>query len=84
MVLAENAGPTRYIPASPVEARDVCGAGDTVLASLCVAILKETQLWEPCKFSTVMARQQLATIGIDTLPHVGPISFAVGKAALLY
>jgi len=39
MVCAERTGATWHLPATPTEVRDVCGAGDTVLAALAVGMI---------------------------------------------
>ncbi|MDP6722866.1 MAG: PfkB family carbohydrate kinase, partial [Pirellulaceae bacterium] len=67
LVCAERDGLTCYLPAEPTDVRDVCGAGDTVLASLGTAILAGYSLREACGFALAAARQQIANVGISTI-----------------
>ena len=64
LVCAEQAKAPWHLPAVPVDARDVCGAGDTVFAALGVALARGWSLGQACQFAVVAASQQVATIGI--------------------
>ncbi len=63
-IVAEREGATRYLPAEPPVVRDVCGAGDTVAAALCVAMLAQSSLPDACRFALTNAGRQIATVGI--------------------
>jgi len=45
----------------------VCGAGDTVLASLGTAMLAGNSIRQAYRFALVAARQQIARVGISTV-----------------
>ncbi len=64
MVCAERPVAVRYLPATRVEVRDVCGAGDTVLATLGVAIARGAALREACSFAVKAAAEQVSRFGI--------------------
>lgn len=64
MVCAERSGATRHLPATPTEVRDVCGAGDTVFATLAVAKITGESLPDACRAAMGAARTQVATVGI--------------------
>jgi D-beta-D-heptose 7-phosphate kinase/D-beta-D-heptose 1-phosphate adenosyltransferase len=68
MVCAARSGDTRYLPAEATDVHDVCGAGDTVLAGLAVALLSGKPLFEACKLSATVAAQQVRSIGITRVP----------------
>ena len=65
MVCAEREGATLYLPAESVEVRDVCGAGDTVLAAIGAAIVAGQSLWKACRYVSVVASRQVANLGIS-------------------
>lgn len=67
MVCAERKGGTWYLPAEPVVVRDVCGAGDTVLAAIGTAMLAGNSLRQACRIALVAARQQISHVGISTV-----------------
>jgi len=58
-----------YLPAEATEVRDVCGAGDTVLAALGLAMLANNTLRESCKLASVSASQQVKELGITARPR---------------
>ena len=65
MVCAESYGTTWYLPAQPKEVRDVCGAGDTVLAAIGVAWLGVNSLRQASFIALDAASQQIADVGIS-------------------
>jgi rfaE bifunctional protein kinase chain/domain len=65
MVCAEREGGTWYLPAESVEVRDVCGAGDTVLAGIGVAMLRGESLREACRFASIAAGRQVESVGLS-------------------
>ena len=67
MVCAERDRATWYLPAEPTEVRDVCGAGDTVLASIGTAMLAESLLRTACRFALNVAKHQLPHVGISNV-----------------
>jgi D-beta-D-heptose 7-phosphate kinase/D-beta-D-heptose 1-phosphate adenosyltransferase len=72
MVAAEREGGTWYSPAQATEVRDVCGAGDTVLAVLGAEMIVGKSLAEACKYASVAASQQVNRLGVAFLitePH---------------
>jgi D-beta-D-heptose 7-phosphate kinase/D-beta-D-heptose 1-phosphate adenosyltransferase len=66
MVVAEQEGGAWYLPAEPTEVRDVCGAGDTVLATLGTAMLDGNSPRQACHCALGAAGQQIARVGIST------------------
>lgn len=64
MVAAERAGGTWYLPAEPTEVRDVCGAGDTVLAALGTGMLNGDCLRRACRVAATASREQVGRLGI--------------------
>lgn len=67
MVCAERSGATWYLPAKPTEVRDVCGAGDTVLAALAICLRDGDSLRHVCRFASGAASQQITCVGISTV-----------------
>jgi len=68
LVVAEQQGRTWYLPAEATQVRDVCGAGDTVLAVLGVGMLDGKSLVEACKCASVAASEQVSRLGIAAVP----------------
>lgn len=69
-VYAERLGEgTWYYPAEAAEVRDVCGAGDTVLAMLGVAIASGATLCEACFLAGITAKQQVKSLGVAPMGH---------------
>lgn len=64
MVCAERSGATWHLPATPTEVRDVCGAGDTVLAALAVEIVTGKSLREACHAAMGAAGRQVGAVGV--------------------
>jgi hypothetical protein len=64
MVVAEHDGRTWYLPAQAKEVRDVCGAGDTVLAAIGVALAAGCPLRRASHDASTAVEGQLATLGI--------------------
>jgi len=64
MVAAEREGGAWYMPAETTEVRDVCGAGDTVLATLGAGMLKGNGLRRACRLATQAGGRQVAELGI--------------------
>lgn len=61
-------GNTFRCPVSRKEAAiDVCGAGDTVMAAIGVAICRGLSIEEACEFSVKCASQQVRSIGIQPI-----------------
>ena len=54
----------RRVPAVPVEVWDVCGAGDTVLATLGVGAAENEAIEGSCRLAVNTASQQVATTGV--------------------
>jgi D-beta-D-heptose 7-phosphate kinase/D-beta-D-heptose 1-phosphate adenosyltransferase len=69
LVCAKWEGATWYLSAESVDVRDVCGAGDTVLAAIAAAMLRGKSLREACAFASLAASQQVATLGISSLAN---------------
>jgi bifunctional ADP-heptose synthase (sugar kinase/adenylyltransferase) len=70
MVCAEREGGTWYLPAERVEVRDVCGAGDTVLAAIGASMLSGESLREACRYATVAAGRQVVALGITLMGEI--------------
>ncbi|MFV1967930.1 MAG: PfkB family carbohydrate kinase [Pirellulaceae bacterium] len=64
MVCAGRDGMTWYLPAEPTEVRDVCGAEDTVLATLGVVLARNESLRESSKVAVMNAAEQVSQFGI--------------------
>ena len=64
MVCAEQDGATWYLPAELANVRDVCGAGDTVLATLGMGLARGESLRDTCKLAVMTAAEQVSQIGI--------------------
>ncbi len=64
MVCAEHFGATWHLPATPTEVRDVCGAGDTMLAAIGFAMTRTDTLRHACRIATAAAARQLSSLGI--------------------
>jgi D-beta-D-heptose 7-phosphate kinase/D-beta-D-heptose 1-phosphate adenosyltransferase len=83
MVCAERDGASWYLAADHTEVRDVCGAGDTVLAALGAVVLDGGTLREACRFARIAAGRQVASLGISSriglsLPHDADGTFFLG------
>lgn len=64
MVCAERTGATWYLPATLMEVRDVCGAGDAVFAALAAAMITGKSLRAAWQAAMVVAGRQVAYVGI--------------------
>jgi D-beta-D-heptose 7-phosphate kinase/D-beta-D-heptose 1-phosphate adenosyltransferase len=64
LICAELGTDPGHLPAVPVNARDVCGAGDTVMAALGVTLARGYSLPQACQCAAAAASQQVATLGI--------------------
>jgi len=64
MVCAERNGSTWYLPARTTDVRDVCGAGDTVLAAIGVSLARGESLRDSSKLAVMIAAEQVSQIGI--------------------
>jgi len=53
----------RRVPAVPIDVRDVCGAGDTVLATLGVETAENETIEGSCRLAVNTASQQVASTG---------------------
>jgi D-beta-D-heptose 7-phosphate kinase/D-beta-D-heptose 1-phosphate adenosyltransferase len=69
MVCAEREGGAWYLPAERVEVRDVCGAGDTVLAAIGAGMVCGESVRDACRFASVAAGWQVGALGIN-LPRI--------------
>lgn len=67
MVCAERSGATWHLPATPTEVRDVCGAGDTVLAALAVALITGNSLLQSCRSAMGAAGRQVGSVGVASV-----------------
>jgi len=67
MVCAERDGATWYLPANATDVRDVCGAGDTVLAAINVGMLAGNSIHQACRFALRAAGNQVARVGISAV-----------------
>ena len=67
VVCAERDGATWYLPAELANVRDVCGAGDTVLATLGMGLARGESLRDTCKLAVMTAAEQVSQIGIAPL-----------------
>jgi rfaE bifunctional protein kinase chain/domain len=54
----------RRVPAVPVQVRDVCGAGDTVLATLGVVMAAGGTIGDGCQLAVQMAAEQVVQTGV--------------------
>ena len=70
MVCAERDGATWYLPAKATKARDVCGAGDTVLATLAIALSAGRSLHDAGRYALTAASNQVVTLGIVSVPYL--------------
>ena len=59
-----------HIPSVQTNVVDVCGAGDTVLATIATGISKSLTLEECCKLASITASEQITTIGINRIKNV--------------
>lgn len=66
-IASESSGSTWYFPTEKVERRDVCGAGDTVIALLGVAVAGHTPVRNACKIATRAAICQVMTLGVQEI-----------------
>ena len=57
-------------PVEKVEIKDLCGAGDTFLASLCVHYLKTYNIHESIKFANSCATKVVQMKGVNTLNEI--------------
>ena len=64
MVAAEQESGTWYSPAEATVVRDVCGAGDTVLAAIGVSLARGESLRDSSKLAVMTAAEQVSQIGI--------------------
>lgn len=67
IVCAERNGSTWYLPAKATDVRDVCGAGDTVLAAIGVSLARGESLRDSSKLAVMTAAKQVSQIGIAPL-----------------
>ena len=67
MVCAERSGTTWHLLAAPTEVRDVCGAGDTVLAALAVALMTGEPLRAACRAAMGAAGRQVGAVGVSVV-----------------
>ena len=63
LVGAEKDGGSWYLPAERAEVRDVCGAGDTVLAAIGVAMSAGKRFREACRLAVSVASEQVQRLG---------------------
>lgn len=63
MVAAEREGGTWYMPAEPTTVRDVCGAGDTVMAALSTSMLAGNCFHQACRLATTAGGRQVERLG---------------------
>jgi D-beta-D-heptose 7-phosphate kinase/D-beta-D-heptose 1-phosphate adenosyltransferase len=64
----------RRVPAIPVQVRDVCGAGDTVLATLGMVMAAGGTIADGCRRAVQMAAKQVGQVGVGDVGgrrHVG-------------
>ncbi|MCA9119244.1 MAG: hypothetical protein H6822_22510 [Planctomycetaceae bacterium] len=69
MVVAEREGETWYFPAKATDVRDVCGAGDTVLVALGLALLDGNSLQASVRLAISAAAHQVAQLGTVGVNH---------------
>jgi rfaE bifunctional protein kinase chain/domain len=81
MVCGERLGATWYLPAASTDVRDVCGAGDTVLSALAVAVSAGKTLYEACRLATAAAGHQVASVGIVSVSGIATCSPSTGGPA---
>jgi len=72
MVCSERSEAVWHLPATPTEVRDVCGAGDTVLATLGVGLVHGQPLRPAYRTAMLTAARQVQQIGV--LSVVTPIA----------
>ena len=56
-----------HFPAREVEVRDVCGAGDSVMAAMAVALTNRSTIDEACLFANDVAAQQVKHLGVTMI-----------------
>ncbi len=74
MTLVSKSGSTHHLPANAREVFDVSGAGDTVIATLALAIAKGLNLLEACQIANtaagiVVGKAGTATVHLEELEH---------------
>jgi len=69
MICAERKGATWYLPANLADVRDVCGAGDTVLAALGVHHAMGAILRYALKAANRSASIQVRELGVSPISH---------------
>ena len=57
----------RRVPAVQVQVRDVCGAGDTVLATMGVVMATGGTIDDACRLAIRMAAEQVGQVGVKSL-----------------
>jgi D-beta-D-heptose 7-phosphate kinase/D-beta-D-heptose 1-phosphate adenosyltransferase len=67
MVCAERDGRAWYLPAERVDVRDVCGAGDTVLAAIGAVALGGESVRGGCRFAASAAARQVEKVAISAV-----------------
>jgi bifunctional ADP-heptose synthase (sugar kinase/adenylyltransferase) len=67
MASAERSGSAWHLPATPTQVRDVCGAGDTVLAALAVEIITGKSLRAACRAAMGAAGRQVRAVGVGAV-----------------
>jgi len=70
MVCADKRGATWYLPAIPTDVRDVCGAGDTVLAAIGAGTLDGNCLRMACRLAAKAGGHQVGEIGIAAVTRL--------------
>lgn len=70
MVAAEQERGTWYLPGEAADVRDVCGAGDTVFATIGVMLSSGHGLWRACQIATALAAEQVTQLGVTCAPGV--------------
>jgi len=58
-----------WIAPKKAKVKDVCGAGDTVLATIATGIAKDINLFNCCSLASLTASEQIQTIGINKVQN---------------
>jgi len=74
LVCSERGGDMWHVPAAMATVRDVCGAGDTVLATLGAMVARGARLREACVLAVKVAAKQVSRVGIGGIPPIRDVA----------
>ena len=67
LVCAERTGDAWSLPAKRIDPHDVCGAGDTVLATFGMGLARRDALRDSCELAVMTAAEQVSHIGASPI-----------------